>query len=222
MLYPVWTAKPGSGCTTVCVALGAQLSQRHEHGVLFVDLGGDLAAALGLAETGPGVTDWLAATAADPAALARLEVSVPGEGLALLPLGSAVDWPTERSEVLVELLGHDQRAIVIDGSTLREDSATALDDLRARCIAAGSSTMVTRPCYLALRRAVGLGTRPDGIAVVREVGRSLDRTDISEILGVEVVAEIDHDPAVARALDAGLLVRRCPRLLARQVGAMLR
>jgi hypothetical protein len=50
---------------------------------------------------------------------------------------------------------------------------------------------------------------------VREPGRALTRRDVEEVLGVPVRAEVDVDPAVARAVDAGLLASRLPRALER-------
>jgi hypothetical protein len=58
--------------------------------------------------------------------------------------------------------------------------------------------------------------RPSEVVVVREPGRSLSRHDIESALGAPVRAEIEADPAVARAVDAGLLMaRRLPRSLER-------
>ena len=71
-----------------------------------------------------------------------------------------------------------------------------------------------RPCFLALRRAVAAPVRPSGVVLVREPGRSLGRRDVEDALQVPVCAEVDLEPAVARAVDAGLLATRLPRSLA--------
>ena len=81
--------------------------------------------------------------------------------------------------------------------------------------AADRSLLVTRSCYLALRRAARCGRTPDGVILVRESGRALDRGDVEGLLSVQVVAEVDSDPAVARAVDAGLLLTSGPRHVAR-------
>ena len=80
---------------------------------------------------------------------------------------------------------------------------------------ANRSLLVTRPCYLALRRAVHLPLRPSGIVLITEPGRALTRGDVEEIVGVSVLAEVSLDPAVARAVDSGLLASRLPRTLER-------
>jgi hypothetical protein len=78
---------------------------------------------------------------------------------------------------------------------------------------AATSLLVLRPCFLALRRAVTAPIRPSGVVLVREPGRALGRRDVEAALGVPVRAELDVDPSVARAVDAGLLVTRLPRAL---------
>jgi hypothetical protein len=86
-----------------------------------------------------------------------------------------------------------------------------------RDLAAGAtlSLEVLRPCYLALRRALDTPIRPTGIVLVNEPGRSLQRRDVEDVLGVPVWAEVPLDPSVARAVDAGLLGARLPRLFER-------
>ncbi|HSH59850.1 MAG TPA: hypothetical protein VK988_09470, partial [Acidimicrobiales bacterium] len=88
MLVACWSAKGGSGTTVVAAALGHVLARSSPGGVLLVDLGGDLPAALGLPEpTGPGVSDWLAAGDDVPAdAFDRLALDG-GGGLGVLPRG---------------------------------------------------------------------------------------------------------------------------------------
>jgi hypothetical protein len=81
--------------------------------------------------------------------------------------------------------------------------------------AASASLLVLRPCYLSLRRALQAPMRPSGVILVSEPGRSLGRSDVEDVLGVPVRAVVGIDPAVARAVDAGLLATRLPRGLER-------
>ena len=85
--------------------------------------------------------------------------------------------------------------------------------------AAGLSLLVLRPCYLALRRALAAPLRPSGVVLVNEPGRALGRADVEALLEVPVRAEIDLDPAIARAVDAGLLAGRLPKVLERALRA---
>jgi hypothetical protein len=88
----------------------------------------------------------------------------------------------------------------------------------ARSVVAARSThslLVTRACYLALRRAADPPLRPSGVVLITEPGRALDRDDVEKVVGAPVRAEVPLDPAVARAVDAGLLASRLPRGLER-------
>ena len=54
-----------------------------------------------------------------------------------------------------------------------------------------------------------------------EPGRSITGREVERVLGVPVLAEVPYDPAIARAVDAGLLLARLPVTLARPLGAVL-
>lgn len=221
MLYPLWTAKPGSGCSTTALALAARLAAKRATDVLVVDLDGDLTAAAGATPRHDGVTDWLAAGAVGPDALRRLEV-VLRPRLTLLPRGSSHEWPDDRADALLRCLHSDPRLVVIDVSTVTPYAASSMQRLRHRLAAEDPSLLVMRPCYLAVRRAQALAIHPTGVVLVREGGRAIDRHLITRALGAPVIAQIDHDPAVARAVDDGRLVRRPPWSLSRQVEAVIR
>lgn len=98
--------------------------------------------------------------------------------------------------------------VTIDAGTIAPEDA-------AEMFAAtpGPHVLVIRPCYVALKRALRSEVTPYGVVVVTEPGRALDVRDVSEVLGLEVLATIAHDPAVARAVDAGLLASRTPHSL---------
>ena len=172
-----------------------------------------------------GVLDWLDATDPPPDALARLEVSA-GPNLAVLPTGRLVGRGhpdgagpagdgrrAERLEVLSRLLRSEQRAVVVDIGA----ASHRYEPILAR---AEASILVTRACYLALRRTVP-SRHVDRVVLVAEPGRSLRRSDIEKVLPVPVDATVRWDPSVARAVDAGTLRRRLPRPL-RSLEALLR
>ena len=210
MFITCWSVKGGSGTTVVATALALLCASRTPDGAVLVDLVGDVPLVLGLPEpAGPGIADWLAApddVGAD--ALSRLAVeAVPG--LAVVPAGGTHDPPRAgRALTLAAALATEPRTVVVDaGSSV---SGAALDLV----VGASASLLVLRPCYLALRRAVAAPVRPSGVILVREPGRALGRHDVEDALQVPVRAEIDVEPAVARAVDAGLLATRLPRSLA--------
>ena len=213
MLVSCWSAKGGSGTTVVSASLAMVLARRAATGALVVDLAGDVPAALGLADPGdPGLSGWLGAGAGAPAdALARLELDV-GGGLSLLARGSGELGDGIRAQVLAEVLAADLRPVVVDCGLIPSSPVAAV-----LAGAATQSLLVTRCCYLALRRAATSSLRPSGVVLVREAGRAFTRRDVEEVVGTPVRAEVAVDPTVARAVDAGLLAARLPRGLERSL-----
>lgn len=234
MFVACWSAKGGVGTTVVASGLAlATRSANRAAPSLVVDLAGDLPCCLGLPEpSGPGVAEWLASGSdVPPDALGRIEVPVTA-GLALLPRGLG-PLRTDRIEVLVALLAASGRRVVVDCGSLvaparghhslegppPTGSAGVSNDRRMQAAArvvsgAHSSLLVVRPCVMGLQRSTRLGIRPTGVVVVREPGRALRADDVAAVIGAPVVAELAFDPAVARAVDAGLLAARLPRSFA--------
>jgi hypothetical protein len=213
MLVVCWSPKGGSGTTVTACGLAAVLARTSPSGALLVDLSGDAVAVLGVADpAGPGLAEWLAAGHdVGPAALGRLELEA-SSGLRLLawkPPGADFREGSGRPEALLDALSADPRPVVVDGGRATSGAGLAL--------AAGAevSVLVLRPCYLGLRRALAAPVRPSGIVLVTEPGRSLGRRDVEDVLGVPVRAEVPVEESIARAVDAGLLARRIPRLLER-------
>ena len=98
-----------------------------------------------------------------------------------------------------------QPHVVIDGG---------IDDVPAGFLP-DEDYLVTRPCYLALRRAVASPYRPRGIVLVVEPERALSQRDVEEVIGRRVVATMRIEATTARAIDAGLVAiarRRRPPL----------
>jgi hypothetical protein len=198
MITLCWAAKGGSGTTVVAASIA--ITARRP--TLLVDLAGDIPAALGLPEPdGPGVRDWLRSEA--PASrIAALEI-VAGGGLDVLASGTGGEVPPERWRPLATWLASDSRRVVVDAGDATQVPAELLR-------VASQSLLVTRACYLALRAAMRAPIRPTGVVLVEEAGRALGHADIEAGLGVPVVATVLVDPAVARAVDAGLLAARLP------------
>lgn len=207
MLTAYWAAKGGSGAT-VLAAAHALVSSSHRTTVV-VDLDGDLPAALGVdAADRPGVAEWLDAGADVPAdALDRLLVPV-ADDLSLLPRGAG-PLRAGRAGVLGRLLAAMPREVVLDAGT-RPGAAG-----RAIVREADRSVLVTRACYLALRRLHGVGLAPTEVVLVREPARALGPSDVAHAVGVPVRTTVGLEPGIARAIDAGLLTSRLPRNLAR-------
>lgn len=203
-----WSVKGGSGTSVVAVTLALLLTRSAaDPTVRLIDFGGDTAAVVGTGEpASEGITDWFASTSA-AAALDDLAVEV-APGLSLIPRGYArIPEPDDpRWGDLAVYLAQHPGSVVIDAGPLRPPPATLTDR--------GRSIMVIRPCYLALRRVATMLARPDQVVLVDEPGRALHRRDVEAVLGRRVDAHLELDPAVARAVDAGLLAGRLPAVLA--------
>ncbi len=209
------TATGGGAGATVTAASAALTAP---HGATLVDLDGDLGAALGVRHDGLGIRDWLASDA--PAdRLDELVVPAGRTDVGLLPWAadrvdrrSAAHVPTvepDRWTGVIEWCrarAADRRAIVVDAGR-HLPTATVIGH-------PATELVVTRACYLALRRWVGHHP-PSGVVVVREAGRSITDADIARTLAAPVLASTPWDPAVARAVDAGLLTQRLPVTLRR-------
>jgi hypothetical protein len=207
VLIACWSVKGGVGTSVVAASLALLLARDAAPGAVLADLAGDAPAVLGLPEPeGPGLAGWLAAGPSVPAdGLARLEVEA-APGLGLLPRGTGPLAP-DRAGVLAAVLDRSPRPAVVDCGRCGDP---AVDGVVER---APVSLLVTRPCYLALRRAVAAPRRPTGVVLVDEPGRVLSAADVRAAVGVPVVARVLLDPLVARLVDAGLLSGRLPRTL---------
>jgi MinD-like ATPase involved in chromosome partitioning or flagellar assembly len=208
-----WSAKGGAGTTVVATSLAVLLAARAPTGALLVDLAGDVPAVAGLPDdrSMPGVSDWLDGGALVPAdGLARLERTA-GAGLSIIPRGVGA-LADERARALVSLLRTDHRPVVVDAGVVDGPGAAA-----TVASSVETSLLVTRPCFLSLRRAIAAPVRPSGVVLVVEDGRALVAADVEGALRVPVCAHVLVTPQVARAVDAGVLPARLPRSLEREL-----
>ena len=187
-------AKGGQGTTTVAASL-AVTATRGDRRVVLIDTAGDAACILNQPPTPP----------ADDLAGARVTASVNGIVLVHLP-AERIDTNTVRT---VSKLAADDATIIIDAGV---DPAVVRRFHRVR--PRPLRVLVVRPCYLAVRRAAAVPYTPDHVVLVRERLRSLTPDDIERALALPVTT-VDHDPVLARAIDAGLLATHAHRRLGR-------
>ena len=209
-MFLCWSVKGGSGTTVVAAALALIFARSRP--TLLVDLGDDAPAVLGAPEpTGPGVADWLASPTSSVDLLARLIVPVV-DNLELLPRGlqewrSATRWP----DLANALVGTGATVVIDVGVGPPPAALEAISD---------HSLLVTRSCYPSLRRAAKLTDPPTGVVLVLEPGRALGARDVEHAVGAPVIAVVHYDPAVARAVDSGLMSSRLPRSLSHALRAV--
>jgi hypothetical protein len=183
--------KGGQGCTTIAAVL-ALLAARDQRTVL-LDTRGDAATILGVREP------QRAGTVAEAIAHAV----EPCHQLRIAPInGDSVDG--DALTVVAELVASGHRVIVDTGTD--HDVLHRFDPLTPQRL------LVTRPCYIALRRAVGVPFVPDHVVLIAEHQRALTEHDVSVALALPVLS-VPYEPSVARAIDAGLLASRLPRCL---------
>ena len=222
MLVTCWSTKGGSGTTVIAALVSLHAAHERQQPVLLIDLCGDLPAVFGCAEASSGLGEWLRSDLA-PCSLERaLEELTPG--LSLLPRGQGL-LSTRRADELVEWLTSDA-IVVVDAGVLHPPAdppggGPGDDELRWRLAAeADRSILVTRACYLALRRTVSLPVRPSGVVLVAEAGRALTRSDCERAIGAPVLTTVAVDPDIARAVDAGMLRTRVPKGAIKALGRL--
>ena len=208
-----WSVKGGSGTTVVASTIALMRAAESQRGALLVDLAGDVPAVLGLAESsGPGINDWFAnCDHGSRMTLQSIAIQATAN-LQIITRGSKqLDASLNFTELCAALKTFDLPIIVDAGCGLPSP------DLLAH---ASSSLLVSRPCYLSLRRAAQLSVSPTGIVLINEPGRALGKHDVEAVIGAPVVSEINFDAAVARAVDAGLLASRIPTIMSKQLAAV--
>ena len=137
--------------------------------------------------------------------------------MALLSTGRGAVEGTDRARSLLALLDTEARDVVVDLGRILGATGTVSEVATVLATGTEQSLLVTRPCFLSLRRALASPVRPTGIVLVTEEGRALGRREVEDIIGVPVVAEVPIDASVARAVDAGTLSMRMPRGLERSL-----
>jgi len=225
MFWSFCSPKAGQGTSVVAAATALELAERMPSSrVVLVDFGGDQPDLLGVDATErAGIVDWLRADGdVTIDAIDHLLIDV-APGLTLLPSG-ATQLPNETGVVdparcaqLVGSFGRDT-AVVADVGAL---SADPLSPGPLLAVSGTHTTVVLRACYLALRRTAELPIEVQSIVEIVEAGRSLTTLDIELVASTAVSAKVRYDPVVARAVDAGLLVRRRPRQLRRAVQRLI-
>ncbi len=206
------SSKGGNG-TTVTASSFALLSAQRGTPTILIDLCGDVPAAIGLAEpSGPGINDWLNESNLQSFAAFLSEFSPADDNLIVVHRGSPFVEGEPRWAEFADALRTVSNNVVIDAGT-----TFVPDQVR---LALTCTTLVTKACYLSLRRATNMA-RPTNVIVVKEEARALTSKDVAHVLGVPVVAEIPYQATISRSVDAGLLANRCEQLLGEHLNLSL-
>lgn len=212
-----WSAKGGVGTTVVaaCLALGPARP------TVLIDVDGDLPLVLGVPEpSGQGLGDWFESAAS---ARAILDLAIDLDPTTrLVPRGHRpIDRQAGRWGELGRWLAASEIEFVADTGVgdPPSDLLASGDSSEDKALGADAdrpapwrrrSLLVTRPCYLALTHANRMRTRVDGVVLIDEPGRGLGPADVETSIGAPIVLRMPLDPAVARAVDSGLLSAGLP------------
>ena len=200
-------SSPKGGTGTSVVAASLAIVSSSSSPTLLVDLAGDQAAILGLPQPPIGLSDW-----ANGMTYREFDeiISLCHDNLYLAPTGT-FDFETLNANAWDKFL----RALSLkhsEGYNIIVDLGRADIPLALRKIV-DTCYLVTRPCYLALRRAVDLETAFSGVIVVNEPDRVLTSRDVESVLKLKCVAEIPYTSEISRRVDSGLLKSRLPMTL---------
>ena len=221
MWWSFCAAKDGVGTSTIVAAVALELAKSQpELTVVIADFGGDQPELFGIDVAGrPGVTDWLHAGSDAPIEALDNVVFDAAPGVVVLPVGQSQLHQADPTRVVRLAEGFGPRTLVVADLGVMGRWPT---DPRALLAAGGSTTtLVTRACYLGLRRAAKLPISFGSVVEVCEPGRSLKTLDVELVLGQPMTARVRVDPMIARAVDAGMLTSRLPRPLRRVASKLI-
>lgn len=203
MIATMWALKGGQGTSTTAAmtAVGASADRP----ALLVDLCGDQTSLFRMGRQQEGIAEW--STGRHTAGELRHHAVHVTDTLRLLPRGRGPIDPVRAQELFDWLISaHPIKPVIVDAGTLDPETGGEARDHRLRHIAAevaGVSILVTRPCYLALRRCSLNTLSPTGVAMVADGRRALGPVEIEQAAGAPVLAAIPFDHDVALAADGG-------------------
>jgi hypothetical protein len=146
-------------------------------------------------------------------------VDLAGDQTTLLGIAHTVETATKVTDRLtVHDLTDATLAVQLDtlhrlarlGEHVIVDAGTATHPIHDRLPTGTVRRWVLRPCYLSLRRATAIDSRPDEVILLEELGRALTARDVEAVTGAPVTATIEVHPQIARIVDAGRLTARPP------------
>ena len=207
MITAMWALKGGQGVstTTALTAVGASVDRP----ALLVDLCGDQSSLFRMGHGQEGIAEW--STGRHDARELRHQAVHVTDTLRLLPRGRGPIDPTRAEELLEWLIiAHPDEPVIADAGTLEPESGGEARDHRLRLIAAqvaGVSILVTKPCYLALRRCGPNTVSPTGVVMVADMRRALGPVDIEQATGAPVLVTVPYDSGIAMAADGGAMAQ---------------
>lgn len=208
-MFIIFTSPKNGNGVTVTAASYALLSAIRGTKTVLIDLCGDQPAALGMQEPpSPGINDWLSEGATSDSSQLLAMGRECMSGLLVIHRGSQFILGEPRWTEFAEVIASLPYTVILDAGV--GHLPAELKNVASKIIT------VVKPCYLSLRRATQL-PNPTSVFVVKEDGRALTTKDVGHVLNAPIDAEIPYEPAIGRAVDAGLLPSRVEQLLGRHI-----
>lgn len=220
MLVSIFSPKGGSGCSTSTCLIAKSLASHMPNIEVFLIDGhnGDLDSIVGIeTESEYGFVQWLESANPTVTNLDRISNSV-FENLSFVKFSSVKrdaysniieieSADVEKFEKITTALSGEENICVVD-------LGTRVDAISNSIVAASDLViMVMKGCYVGLNRATAhpYSQYVDAAIVIEEQGRSIGSRQISEVLKINCIIEIDARRDFARAIDAGVLIFRTPK-----------
>ena len=115
-------------------------------------------------------------------------------------------------------------ALCDDASVCIVDLGTRVDALSSAIVAASDLVVLAmKSCYVSLNRATAHPYREyaDACIFIEEQGRSISSKQVSEVLKISCIIELDARRDFARAIDAGVLLFRTPKNMIASIDAFI-
>lgn len=230
MLVSIFSPKGGSGTSTNACLLAKSFS-RHMPSmpiVLIDAFNGDLDSIVGIdPESEYGFAQWLESANPNIHNLEKISNSV-FENLTFVSNSSvkhdrfssqtnSVEDKAERYEKITSALSDDASVCIVD-------LGTRVDALSSVIVAASDLVvMAIKSCYVSLNRATAHPYREyaDACIFIEEQGRSINSKQVSEVLKINCIIELDARRDFARAIDAGVLLFRTPKNMIASIDAFV-
>lgn len=220
MLISIFSPKGGSGCSTSTCLIAKSLAGHIPNTEVFLidAYNGDLDSIVGVeSESEYGFVQWVESANPTTTNLDRISNNV-------LENLSFVKYSSVKRDIYlrnVEIDNADAEKFEKVATALNSEENICVVDLGTRVDAVSNSIiassdlviMVMKSCYVGLNRATAHPyiEKVDAAIIIEEQGRSIGSKQISEVLKINCIIEIDARRDFARAVDAGVLVVRTPK-----------
>lgn len=221
MLITVFSPKGGSGTSTCAALVAKSFSQNFSLPTMLIDAhNGDIETVIGVdSESEYGFVQWADAKLSTANNLSRISSfitdnfsfvsysSVKNDRYVDTALLVTVEEKQIKAKQIVDALSNNETNYIVDIGTRVNETTNALVEASDLVI------MVMKGCYVSLNRASAhpYTSSTDTCIVISEPGRTITTKQISDVLKLNCIIEIEARRDFAKCIDAGILIFRTPR-----------